>query len=241
MLENNKEQLLSSILDELKELEMLTQGMQDPRMLQELAIKKAQNLLAHYNQLKESDNDASAVVESKAEKVVPENKPTTATVAVETQVAKETEAVKTAPISQPKVEQPKVEEKKPQPTVEQPAQKVETPNEGKWQQAVKEGVKNDRFKTVATSAPTTSIGSSQVKRVDSIFVKSLKSALKLNDRIRYSRELFGGSVELLNSTIDELDQKNNLGEALAYINAQFDWDKENEAVMEFLSLLERRF
>lgn len=253
MLENNKkEQLIGSILDELKELELLTQGMQDPRMLQELAIKKAQHLLANYELLKEADNAPCSTVSQPKQTVVPEVKPventapaSTTSVAVKepATVVVEKEQPKVAATIENKVEQPEVAATKPkQEAVAQQEEIKAQQNDATPLQRAKEGasqINNDRFK--ATTNTTAGINSSPVKRVDSIFVKSLKSALKLNDRIRYSRELFGGSTELLNSTIEELDQKSNLGEALAYINAQFNWDKDNEAVIEFLSLLERRF
>lgn len=250
MFENDKkEQLIGSILDELKELEMLTKGMQDPRMLQELAIKKAHQLLEHYEQLKGVDVASATQEQPKEEEVVPEVKPfeRETTTEIPTTTEKEQPAVEeiaAAPV-QKEVETPKPAA----PTATEDRSiaiepKTETPKDGgNWQQTAKDNAShtnNDRFKSTV-SGTTTNIGSSTVKRVDSIFVKSLKSALKLNDRIRYSRELFGGSTELMNSTVDELDRKNNLGEALAYINAQFNWDKDNEAVIEFLSLLERRF
>ncbi|MBR6104726.1 MAG: hypothetical protein IKP81_06695 [Paludibacteraceae bacterium] len=258
MLENDKEQLIGSILDELKELEMLTQGMQDPRMLQELAVKKARNLLAHYEQLRVGDNTQVEIGRPTQTEVVAEDKSAKAMESsLKKDVTEETTETKPSgptPERHEKAEtsdsEPaKVEDVKPQPKSKGTTSMCqETPSEkkdeGEKAQKQKETVghtNNDRFKTGTSTKPATNIGNAAVKRVDSIFVKSLKSALKLNDRIRYSRELFGGSTELLNSTIEELDQKQNLGEALAYINAQFNWDKDNEAVVEFLSLLERRF
>ena len=257
MLENDKEQLIGSILDELKELEMLTQGMQDPRMLQELAVKKARNLLAHYEQLRVADNAPVETGRPTQTEVVAENKSAEALESLKKDVTKEAMDTKpSGPIPEKHEvaectdsESTKVEDVKPQPKSKGITDvRHETLSDKKIKeekvQMPKEAVghtNNDRFKAGTSTNPATNIGNAAVKRVDSIFVKCLKSALKLNDRIRYSRELFGGSTELLNSTIEELDQKQNLGEALAYINAQFNWDKDNEAVVEFLSLLERRF
>jgi hypothetical protein len=72
-------------------------------------------------------------------------------------------------------------------------------------------------------------------------VNSLKKAITINDRIRYTRELFGGDMELMNKVIAHLDQLSSLKEATDYIESIFDWDELDEAVIEFYDLLEMRF
>jgi len=72
-------------------------------------------------------------------------------------------------------------------------------------------------------------------------IKDLKKALGINDRFFYQRELFGGNADLMNQTLDQLNQMNNLEDARNFLLANFHWDPEEEAVMRFLELVERRF
>lgn len=78
------------------------------------------------------------------------------------------------------------------------------------------------------------------KRLESRFVVSLKK-MGIVDRYRYGKELFGGDVALLSHTIDILDGMDSLDDAMAYIHDNFTWDEQNPAVADFLVLLENRF
>ncbi|MBO5828117.1 MAG: hypothetical protein J6R59_06600 [Paludibacteraceae bacterium] len=78
------------------------------------------------------------------------------------------------------------------------------------------------------------------KRLESRFVVSLKK-MGIVDRYRYSKELFGGDMGLLTQTIDVLDGMASLDEAISYIHSHFSWDEQNAAVADFLVLLENRF
>jgi hypothetical protein len=79
------------------------------------------------------------------------------------------------------------------------------------------------------------------RKAEGRFVNSLKKAITINDRIRYTRELFGGDMELMNKVIVHLDGLSSLKEATDYIESIFDWDELDEAVIEFYDLLEMRF
>lgn len=79
------------------------------------------------------------------------------------------------------------------------------------------------------------------RRVESRFVQSIKKAITLNDRIRYLNELFGGDADLMTTTISALDAMNTLQEAKDYVKWNFSWDETDEAVSDFMRLLEDRF
>ncbi len=79
------------------------------------------------------------------------------------------------------------------------------------------------------------------KRVESRFVQSIRKAITLNDRIRYMNELFGGNAELMSTTIAALDAMESLREATDYVKLNFSWNEEDEAVADFMRLLEDRF
>ncbi|MCR5498054.1 MAG: hypothetical protein K6F48_09455 [Paludibacteraceae bacterium] len=79
------------------------------------------------------------------------------------------------------------------------------------------------------------------KRVESRFVQSIRKAITLNDRIRYMNELFGGDAELMSTSIAALDAMESLREATDYVKRNFSWNEEDEAVADFMRLLEDRF
>jgi hypothetical protein len=71
-------------------------------------------------------------------------------------------------------------------------------------------------------------------------VNSIKSAIGINDRFQYIRELFDGNVNTFSKAVSELDSKNNIQEAVAYLQQNFKW-KKNETSLKFVNLVKRRF
>ncbi len=72
-------------------------------------------------------------------------------------------------------------------------------------------------------------------------IADLKKAMGINDRFFFQRELFGGSAEVMNQTLDQLNQMRGINEAHNFLLANFNWDPENEAVLSFMELVERRY
>lgn len=72
-------------------------------------------------------------------------------------------------------------------------------------------------------------------------VSDIRQAISLGDRFLFQRELFGGKGELMQKTLDQLDQLSSLGEALTYIGDKFRWDKESSTYELFVNVLRRRF
>jgi outer membrane biosynthesis protein TonB len=72
-------------------------------------------------------------------------------------------------------------------------------------------------------------------------IADLKRALGINDRFFFQRELFGGNANLMNQTLDQLNEMDGVADARNFLLANFNWDKENDAVASFLELIERRF
>lgn len=73
---------------------------------------------------------------------------------------------------------------------------------------------------------------------------SLKDAFSLNDRYLFANELFKKDMALFNDTVKNIDSCNSLIEAQAILtksNAELKWDAENERVISFYTLVERRF
>ena len=72
-------------------------------------------------------------------------------------------------------------------------------------------------------------------------ISDIRKALGINDRFFFQRELFGGNGDLMNQTLDQLNQMNGIDDARNFLLANFSWDSENEAVIRFMELVERRF
>ncbi|NOY95002.1 MAG: hypothetical protein GXO81_01250 [Chlorobi bacterium] len=71
-------------------------------------------------------------------------------------------------------------------------------------------------------------------------LSSLESAIGINDRFLFTRELFDGNGEDFNSALVKLDSMNSIQEAVAYLRDNFKW-KKNETSLKFISLVKRRF
>ncbi len=71
-------------------------------------------------------------------------------------------------------------------------------------------------------------------------VKSIQSAIGINDRFQYIRELFEGKADEFVKTVEELDRMNSLKEAVQFLQVNYRW-KKNETSLKFVNLIKRRF
>jgi len=71
-------------------------------------------------------------------------------------------------------------------------------------------------------------------------IKDMKSAISINDRIWFVKELFAGNVEKYKTTIDLIDQCGHSDQAIELV-AEFKWDMDSSAAKHFLELIYRRF
>ncbi len=71
-------------------------------------------------------------------------------------------------------------------------------------------------------------------------VTSVKKAIGLNDRFMFTRELFNNDSGKFNSTVEAIDNANDLVEAVEYLEKNCEWPK-NETSLKFMDLVKRRF
>lgn len=282
--------LISFILNDIKELEIITKGMLEmdeiPSVMHLLAVTKTQNLLDQFNLLKELDENSvfAKVVDSECVANKPVAKEVVVPVADEKSVEDDDEFVddefedddefdefdddesdylvigsesdicdapveeEPKPMEPRKVEEPKLE---PAPDVANESAKVAEPEKKVVESVPEVNVgaviaenKLEAQKSVSEVSKVKSkpqVRTTGSRKAEGRFVNSLKKAITINDRIRYTRELFGGDMELMNKVIAHLDQLSSLKEATDYIESIFDWDELDEAVIEFYDLLEMRF
>ena len=71
-------------------------------------------------------------------------------------------------------------------------------------------------------------------------VTSIQSAIGINDRFQYIRELFEGSADNFVKTVADLDSMDDIKDAVNYLQTNFKW-KKNETSLKFVNLIKRRF
>ena len=71
--------------------------------------------------------------------------------------------------------------------------------------------------------------------------KDIRKALSINDRFRFQRELFAGSADALNTAIEHIEAMRSYGNAELYFYSQLHWDRENEVVKDFMTLVRNHF
>ncbi len=72
-------------------------------------------------------------------------------------------------------------------------------------------------------------------------LSDFRKAFSLNDRFRFRRELFGGDEARMSKAINDLNDLHTYEESVAYLNNELKWNMEDEAVADFIKLLEKRF
>jgi hypothetical protein len=72
-------------------------------------------------------------------------------------------------------------------------------------------------------------------------ITNLKSAININDKVLFMKELFENNGEKYNEAVDAINGFSDLDEAMNYINSNFKWDSTKESFNKFLELVYRRF
>ena len=72
-------------------------------------------------------------------------------------------------------------------------------------------------------------------------LSDFKKAFSLNDRFRFRRELFNNNEQQMEQAINDLNGIQSYEESINYLNSVLKWDMENQAVKDFILLLEKRF
>ncbi len=72
-------------------------------------------------------------------------------------------------------------------------------------------------------------------------INDINKAINLNDKIWFTKALFGGNSDSYKKTISKLNSTSDLNAALNYIKSNFDWDTDEKAVEKFIRIVSRRF
>ena len=69
----------------------------------------------------------------------------------------------------------------------------------------------------------------------------LRRSISLNDSFRFSRELFGGSMEQMNHVLQQIGEMHSLDAALVFLSSKIKLEEENEAKADLVELLKKYF
>jgi hypothetical protein len=72
-------------------------------------------------------------------------------------------------------------------------------------------------------------------------IKNIKTAISINDRIMFTKEIFDNDTDFYNEVVDNLNGMNSLDEAMAYLDVNIDINEDSEAIIKFVELVSRRF
>ena len=281
----NKNKLITFILNDISELDMLTKCMESmetiPYAMHDLALQKVRNILSEFEQLSVESKESASKTEEKTVVAEPvktvspkvEKKDENLIEKAESEVEKENVVEETQNKQDQKVnveeelvsprknatievdvsaiDTVKVVVKEPEPKVveelsqlepevqKEVAKTVETENPAPSKSVEKKVA--EQPKSAISNPVITNERFKGGRRLESRFVTDLRKSLNFNDRFRYQKELFGGDMALLNTTIDKLNSMSSLQEAETYVAENFDWDTTEGAAFEFMELLEARF
>lgn len=244
-----KEALLDIILQDLKELDRLLRTFSGKDHIPEAFIHLAQskvsgiaNEVGLLGSLAKSSSQTTAAPETTPQ---PESEPTPIT-APAPEPEEEPKMEQTEELTEEAQEQSKVESKeqskvesKEQSTLQRPAVAPPSSPEapGTEKKVLGELLGKDRTSFNEKLGNGQGNGSNKVLSP----ITDLRKGLGINDRFFFQRELFNGSSDVMNQTLDQLNQMNSLSSAKSFLAANFKWKPDQEAVHAFMDLLERRF
>ena len=87
---------------------------------------------------------------------------------------------------------------------------------------------------------TSEVPSTSSENLEQPSIPKLTDALTLNDRYLYANELFNKDMNAFNELVKSIDNCSAINEANKLLSP-YDWDDENEHVLSFTQLIERRF
>lgn len=72
-------------------------------------------------------------------------------------------------------------------------------------------------------------------------VKDVRSAISLNDRVLFIRELFGGDAGLFQKAVDDINAMGSLDEMVSYVNERHPgWDLDSDTVYRLMMAVRRK-
>ncbi len=226
-----KEVFIALIQKDIRELDMITQGLYETEILSptilKLASSKAQEVVDNLQNLSdikpvEAPTPIKEIIEIAPPVLVEEKK------VIKEIPEKEITIKEEIAIIEEVIETPTLEIEEEKKTIAAPEQKstekvIITKTETKIEGVSK--AKGDSFASTLANKKIT----------------DLKQAINIADRFRFQREIFSNDAEKMNQALSSLNSLNTFEEAENYLKDIVDWKKENETIEDFMILVKRLF
>lgn len=72
-------------------------------------------------------------------------------------------------------------------------------------------------------------------------IHDLTKGLGINDRFMFQRELFNGKSDVMQQTLQQLNEMTDLNSAQSFIASNFNWDNELDVTQSFYNYIKRKF
>jgi len=107
-------------------------------------------------------------------------------------------------------------------------------------QSLSDRLKNDKrslIDMISEKIPDKDIAS----KITANRITDIRSAIPLNDKVFFIKELFGGDADKMNIAIDIINKSTDRTSAMRYLAETFNWAEGSVAAKKFYSLIDRRF
>jgi hypothetical protein len=207
-----------------------------PDIEKDIAISKLQSIYEFTQQIQpdkplKSDGLDKIIKEKEEPKIITETTPVIRENIVEKRIEKE-EPIVTKPIP----------EKKTKETTRSKTQNTKIKTE--HAHPVKTEILADQFqqKSFLNEALSQYKNMSDISRkLQSRPLKDISSAISLNEKYLFIKELFNNDADLYHKTLEKLNNAVNFNEAIRYLDGRFEWDFDEEQVQKLLELVRRRY
>jgi hypothetical protein len=79
------------------------------------------------------------------------------------------------------------------------------------------------------------------KKIQSSPLTNISSAINLNDKFLFTKELFRNDTSLYQATIEKINNAESFNDAIRYLDENFTWDFNDPLVQKLLELVRRRY
>lgn len=69
----------------------------------------------------------------------------------------------------------------------------------------------------------------------------IREHISLNDKIWFIKELFDGSIDLYNQTVNYIEKMDNLEQVVEYLTRFFSWDLNDQTTRDFFVIISKKF
>jgi len=99
----------------------------------------------------------------------------------------------------------------------------------------------DSISQVATNAYNEIRHLKTKKRVVENKKYRIREHISLNDKIWFIKELFDGSIDLYNQTVNYIEKMDNLEQVVEYLTRFYNWDLNDQTTQDFFVIISKKF